>query len=227
MPLVLASGFGPPPSYSFWGGNFCCGGDLTCINCTPAQAQAKCGGTPILVETFGTSVTCARTRMAGPPASFIGDFSCCSQLLGPTAFNLTNCYYCPGDDNCVESVLIDPRVPREKKCSFGPGSVMNGTEWTTDKGATVTALLGPCLGCWCEHDTADFDSAVCEEGMSPRPLPAGVDACLGPPSSCLAAGTYSDDCNTLTFTEGNAIAGIPDPLKKLGKVWRRAASHTS
>ena len=108
--LVAGHGADQPASWSFWGGNYGCGGDLECIHCTPAQAQSKCsgggrgggrGGGAIYMDTFGTNVTCARTRTIGPPASFIGNFSCCDQLLGPTTYNLTNCFFCAGDVDCV------------------------------------------------------------------------------------------------------------------------------
>ncbi len=54
---------------------------------------------------YGTNVTCKRTRTAGPPATFIGNWTCCQELLGPTTFNATNCFYCPGDADCVRAAL--------------------------------------------------------------------------------------------------------------------------
>lgn len=90
-------------AWSFWGGNYGCGGDMNCLNCTSAQAQIKCGSSPILLDTYRTNVSCERTRTDGPPVSFVGDWSCCEELLGPTKFNVTNCFYCPGDADCVKS----------------------------------------------------------------------------------------------------------------------------
>jgi len=97
----------PPPvvtTWSFWAGNFGCGSSIQCTNCTVAQALVKCGAMPIYLDTYGTNVTCNRTEPSpGPPQSFHGEFSCCSELLGPTTFNVSNCFFCPGDADCVES----------------------------------------------------------------------------------------------------------------------------
>ena len=96
----------PPPvtTWSFWAGIFGCGSSVQCTNCTVAQALVKCGELPIFLDTYGTNVTCSRTEPSpGPPQSFHGDFSCCSELLGPTTFNVSNCFFCPGDADCVES----------------------------------------------------------------------------------------------------------------------------
>ena len=80
------------------------GSSVQCTNCTVAQALVKCGELPIFLDTYGTNVTCSRTEPSpGPPQSFHGDFSCCSELLGPTTFNVSNCFFCPGDADCVES----------------------------------------------------------------------------------------------------------------------------
>jgi hypothetical protein len=31
------------------------------------------------------------------------DFACCDQILGPTVFNVTNCFFCIGASDCVGS----------------------------------------------------------------------------------------------------------------------------
>ena len=107
-------------------------------------------------------------------------------------------------------------------CSFGP----NGTEWRSlDKpGVSVRAVLGPCLGCWCEFDSAKFDSAICEPGAPGFRPPADADLCLGPIGVCAAKGRWvSPGCRVLNFTKGDPMpAGLPDPIATLGASWVRS-----
>ena len=104
-------------------------------------------------------------------------------------------------------------------CSVGPAN----TRWTSELGANVIIAVGPCLGCWCEFDSKQFNSAVCEAGNGGPQFypPAGVDVCFGPPSACMGMGVFSGDCNTLSFTKGDPVSGVHDPLPIVGKLWRR------
>ena len=109
----------------------------------------------------------------------------------------------------------------DNNCKFGPG----GTRWRSlDRaGVTITAKLGPCLGCMCELDSAKFDSAVCEPGAPHFSPPADADLCLGPIGMCAAKGRWVEpSCRVLNFTRGDPMpSGLPDPIATLGSSWVR------
>ena len=97
-------------------------------------------------------------------------------------------------------------------------------EQADELGVQISPVMGPCMGCWCMMDNAGIDAAICEPGMaSPmfRP-PRGVDVCVGPVGGCMGQGVYHTDCHTLNFTAGAPVAGMPDPLARLGYIWRRS-----
>ena len=148
----------------------------------------------------------------------IGSCRVLGQACGPTEKPCCEAYECGGQGTCMFPAGTFCTVP--DRCCFGPP----GTAWTTDLGVKISPVVGPCMGCWCETDSASFSTAVCEIGMSgPYAPPSGVDVCVGPVGSCMGMGVYSDDCNVLNLTKGAPVAGIPDPLMKLGSVWRRGA----
>ena len=134
---ALVNHHNAPPVWSFWGGNYGCGGDVNCVNCTSAEAQLKCAGhEAIFLSIYATNITCSRTppptSLPPPPASFRGDFSCCNQLVGPTTYNVTNCFFCRGETDCV------PSSSSSRTVSVPSPNLKRSISWWFDVAENVT-----------------------------------------------------------------------------------------
>jgi len=83
------------PQWSFWTGPYGCGGDKNCLNCTAVEAEQACQKyTAMIMDDYDI--------VQPPPPNFRGDFSCCSEVLGPikSKWNVTNCFFCNGPSKC-------------------------------------------------------------------------------------------------------------------------------
>eukprot|EP00658_Telonema_sp_P-2_P036229 TRINITY_DN26248_c0_g1_i2.p1 TRINITY_DN26248_c0_g1~~TRINITY_DN26248_c0_g1_i2.p1 ORF type:complete len:254 (+),score=38.92 TRINITY_DN26248_c0_g1_i2:196-957(+) len=162
--------------WSYWGGAYGCGGDLNCEDCTAREAEQKCGGGAIYLETYNIKPPEAPCGPF-PAPGFRGNFSCCSEVLGPlTPKGVMNCFLCPGPSTCLPNTT---HLRGEQGCSLPDTKPVCGT--LTIANCSQDAPHSDQYGRDCPHTCGCYGDTRCcntDESCTPGMVSRSGTCCM-------------------------------------------------